>query len=143
VLDMLDQVGTDVGKMTGQTPWLNLSSISRICLAGCSEHAAQSRAVAVKPAERTPVSESAPQPAHDSADASDFKDALDKATPDDLLAYMEKHPESAHVPTALRLMKAMRGGPANNQAAPAKSDVPAAKDSGSARESTSKANKDH
>ena len=141
VLDMLDQVGTDVSKMTGQTPWLNLSSISRICLAGCSEHAVQSRAAAPKPAQATPVSES--EPVHDSADDSDFKAALDKATPDDLMAYMMKHPESAHVPTALRLIKAMKGAPANNQAEPAKTDSPAAKDSGSTRQTTSKSNADH
>ena len=143
VLDMLNQVGNDVGNMTGQTPWMNNSAIPRICLAGCSEHAVQSRALPVKQVQTTPVSESAPEPAHDAADETDFKAALDKATPDDLLAYMEKHPESAHVPTALRLLKAMKGAPTNNPADAPKGDNPAAKEGGSVRQALSKTNGDH
>ncbi|HWE46918.1 MAG TPA: caspase family protein [Caulobacteraceae bacterium] len=143
VLDMLDQVGTDVGKMTGQTPWLNLSSISRICLAGCSDHAVQSRAViAQKTVQTAPAVAS--EPAHDATDDSDFKAALDKATAEDLMAYAIAHPDSANTKTALRLIKAMKNAaPTNNQSAPAKTDNPGAKESGPVRQTTSKPNGDH
>jgi hypothetical protein len=139
VVDMLLQVGTDVTKMTGQTPRLDMSSISRICLAGCTEHAVQTRAVMTKAVEETVVPKS--DTAHDSADDGDFKAALTKATADDLLAYAIAHPDSANAPTALKLYKAMKGAPANNQAdSSSKVDNPAAKESGSTRQMSSSGN---
>ena len=137
VVDMLLQVGTDVTKMTGQTPRLDMSSISRICLAGCSEHAAQTRAIMTKAVEETVVPKS--DAAHDTADDSDFKAALTKATADDLLAYAIAHPDSSNAPTALKLYKAMKGAPASNQAdsSTTKVDNPTIKESGPKRQTTS------
>jgi uncharacterized caspase-like protein len=108
VLHMLNRVGLDVDKMTGQTPWMNNAPVAEICLAGCSDGASQSRSAVA----RLNASVDA---GHDQGDESAFREAVSKATVEDLQAYVASHPGSPNAAAANSLIIVLRAKPTNKK----------------------------
>jgi uncharacterized caspase-like protein len=101
VLHMLNRVGLDVDRMTGQTPWMNNAPVAEICLAGCAEHSNESHKAA--PALNQVAD------AHEGEADTAFRDALQKFTVEDLQAYVKKYPGGANAETARNVIVKLQG----------------------------------